>query len=566
MLAASPVVWAGRSLREGFFMFWETLWPLILGFGLSGAVQAFVSKDQMQRSMGDHRPPAVARATGYGMVSSSCSYAASAMAKSLFQKGADFVTAMIFMVSSTNLVVELGIVLIVLMGWQFAAAEFIGGPIMIVLLTFAGGRVFARRLTDPARDRLASGLMADGHDHQAMVGVSDERQAELEAQPWKRKLTSKAAWADAASYTMADLTMLRRELLVGYAVAGFLAVLVSTDVWNALFIHGHGIWTSVENVLVGPLIAVISFVCSVGNVPLAAALWNGGISFGGVISFVFADLISFPLLLIYRKYYGARLTLRILALFWAVMAIGGLIVEALFSAVGLVPAHRHAQIVPTTFRWNYTTFLNIAFLILFAGLYWLYRNRGRLGGGHGYAIDPVCGMQIRTVDAPAHTTHHGQPVWFCSDHCAERFADDPSHYADKIVTDASAIRGGLPDPEPGGRLSGPAGTPSAEPHASVDPVCGMSIDPQTAPTHRRYVGRDVWFCREACAVTFDADPVRFLGPDHTTDPVCRMTVDTTAAPHRTHDETEWFFCGSGCADTFDTDPHPFTEPSARTGP
>jgi len=561
VLATSPVVWAGRSLREGFFMFWETLWPLILGFGLSGAVQAFVSKDQMRRSMGDHRPPAVARATGYGMVSSSCSYAASAMAKSLFQKGADFVTAMVFMVSSTNLVVELGIVLIVLMGWQFAAAEFIGGPIMIVLLAVAGSRVFARRLTDPARDRLASGLMADGHDHQAMVGVSDERQAELEAEPWKEKLTSKAAWADAASYTMADLTMLRRELLVGYTVAGFLAVLVSTDVWNALFVHGHGVWTSVENVLVGPLIAVISFVCSVGNVPLAAALWNGGISFGGVISFVFADLISFPLLLIYRKYYGRRLALRILALFWAVMAVGGLIVEAVFSAAGLIPAHRHAQIVTTAFRWNYTTYLNIAFLVMFAGLYWLYRNRERLGGGHGYAIDPVCGMQVRTADAPAHTIHGGRDVWFCSDHCAERFADNPSHYDENVAIRAAAGADPVPDTQPR-----PGGIASAEDEQRRDPVCGMTVDPHAAAGHRSYVGRDVWFCRETCTSTFDADPARFLGPDQTTDPVCGMTVTTTGAPHRTRDDTEWFFCGSGCASTFDTDPHRFTEPSARTGP
>lgn len=429
VLATSPVVQVGRSLREGFFMFWETLWPLVLGFALSGAVQAFVPKEKMERVMGDHRPASVARASGYGMVSSSCSYAATAMAKSLFQKGADFVTAMIFMFASTNLVVELGIVLVILLGWQFAAAEFIGGAIMITLVALLGGAVLRRCLTDPARKDLRQGVMAGGHDHSAMVGVSDERQDELEHQPWRQKLTSKAAWSDAASYTMADLTMLRRELAIGYVVAGFLTVLVPVHFWNTVFIQGHGFWTSVENALVGPLVALISFVCSIGNVPLAAALWKGGISFGGVIAFVFGDLITFPLLLIYRKYYGWKLTLRLLTLFWAVMSAAGLLVEGLFALFGAIPKHRATEIVPTTFQWNYTTFLNITFLVLFAGLYWLYRNRARLGGGQGYAIDPMCGMQVQTANAPATRTQEGQTYRFCSDHCAERFDAQPARHA-----------------------------------------------------------------------------------------------------------------------------------------
>jgi len=190
---------------------------------------------------------------------------------------------------------------------------------------------------------------------------------------------------------MADVTMLRRELLLGYLIAGFLAVLVPTHVWNALFLHGHGVWTSIENVIVGPLIAIISFVCSIGNVPLAAALWHGGISFGGVVAFIFADLITLPLLLIYRKYYGTRLTVRLLIWFWAVMAVAGLLVEALFSAAGLIPTNRGHGIVETAFHWNYTTFLNIVFLGVFAVLYWLYRQRPRpaapaSGEGH---LDPA---------------------------------------------------------------------------------------------------------------------------------------------------------------------------------
>jgi uncharacterized membrane protein YraQ (UPF0718 family)/YHS domain-containing protein len=411
----------GDGLREGFFMFWETLWALVLGFALSGAVQAFVSRDQMQRVLGDHRPGAVARASGLGMVSSSCSYAATAMAKSLFQKGADFVSAMVFMFASTNLVVELGVVLVVLMGWEFAAAEFIGGPIMIVLLALTGGFVVRRELAERARARLADPHAAGGHDHAAMAGVDDERQAELDHEPLRDKLTSAAAWSDAASYTMADLTMLRRELVIGYGVAGFLAVLVPVEWWNDLFLHGHGAWTTLENVLIGPLIAIVSFVCSIGNVPMAAALWHGGISFGGVISFLFADLITLPLLLIYRKYYGRQLALRLFIWFYLVIVAAALITEALFHALGWVPTDRPHTIVETHFEWNYTAFLNIAFLGVFGLLYVLHRNQARLGGGARTAIDPVCGMQVDKANAPAHVADGHGEHWFCSEHCRDRY-------------------------------------------------------------------------------------------------------------------------------------------------
>ena len=419
----------GASLREAFFMFWETLWPLVLGFGLSGAVQAFVPKEQMERVMGDHRAGAVARASGFGVVSSSCSYAATAMAKSLFYKGADFVTAMVFMFASTNLVIELGVVLIILLGWQFAAAEFVGGPIMIVLLGLTGGAVIGAARASAARRRLQQQSAPDSNDHQAMSGVSEERQEELEHEPWSVKLRSKAAWADAASYTMADLTMLRKELVIGYLVAGFLATLVPNHVWGDVFIHGHGFWTSLENAFVGPAVAIVSFVCSVGNVPLAAALWKGGISFGGVISFLFADLITLPLLLVYRKYYGGRMALRLLAWFWVVMAVAGLIVEGLARLAGLVPTHHLTKIVTESFRLDYTTFLNIAFLAAFAVLFWLHHNRARFGGGRGYAFDPVCGMQVRMADAPATTVHDGTRYWFCSDHCRDKFQAAPHRHA-----------------------------------------------------------------------------------------------------------------------------------------
>jgi uncharacterized protein len=418
--AATVLVDIGRSLREGFFMFWETLWPLVLGFGLAGAVQAFVSRAALRQRMGDHRAPAVLRASGYGMVSSSCSYAASAMAKSLIAKGADYIAAMVFMFASTNLVIELGIVLVVLMGWQFAVSEFVGGGIMIALLATLGALWLRGRLVVQARERLQASEDATEHEH------GHAADAALEQPPPRVRVRSLAGWADSATYTMSDLTMLRRELLVGYVVAGFLAVLVPTSVWQAVFITGHGFWTSVENAVVGPFIAIVSFVCSIGNVPLAAALWKGGISFGGVIAFIFADLIAFPLLLIYRRYYGTRLMLRMLVVFWGLMSTAGLLTELLFRAAGLVPTVRPTTVAPAHFSWNYTTYLNLVFLVLFGVLYWLSRNRARFGAGGRYAQDPVCGMQVEMAHAPAAREAGGRQHYFCSDRCAERFDRDES--------------------------------------------------------------------------------------------------------------------------------------------
>lgn len=466
----------GHSLREGFYMFWDTLWALVLGFGLSGAVQAFVSRDAMRRRLGDHRPGAIGRASFYGMVSSSCSYAASAMARSLFARGADFVASMVFMFASTNLVVELGIVLAVLIGWQFVAAEFIGGAIMIVLLVAAGSLWLRGRALAEARTRVAEEASQHGSDD-ALAGEG-----------WKRRIRSSAGWADAATYTMSDLTMLRKELAVGFVIAGFLTVSVPTHVWSDVFLHGHGFLTSLENALVGPFVALISFVCSVGNVPLAAALWKGGISFGGVVAFVFADLITLPLVLIYRKQYGGRMALRMLAVFWAVMSAAGLVTEYLFKWLGWVPTAKPGVVVGDTLRWNYTTVLDIVALVVFAALYLLYRNRDRFGAGSGYAKDPVCGMQVETAHAPASTTHDGQRIYFCADRCADRFAADPDRY---LTTTA--------DPEPGHGVA----DPGAGGFRAVDPVCGMTVDPEEAAAHRVSDGGDVWFCSTGCAVAFD---------------------------------------------------------------
>lgn len=489
----------GASLVMAFFMFWATLWPLIFGFALSGAVQSFVSRDEMQRLMGDHRPRSVGIASFFGMASSSCSYAASAMAKSLFQKGADFTTAMIFMLASTNLVIELGLVLWILIGWQFALSEYVGGAIMIVLMAVLARFFLKPQLVEMARQRLQQGeAVLSGHEQHAAMA---EARQQL---PLRQRLRSGAGWSDAAAYMMADVTMVRKEIAIGYVVAGFLAVMVPDSVWRVVFYQGHGFWTSLENVVVGPLIAVISFVCSIGNVPLAAALWKGGISFGGVIAFIFADLITMPLILIYRRFYGWQLTLRLVALMWLVMSVAGLITEYLFRWVNLVPVNNHLSSVSRAeFNWNYTTFLNLGFLVVFAGLFWLYRNRERFGGGQGYAIDPVCGMQVETAMAPATSRLAGKTEYFCSDRCRDRFVANPGRFpgagAGMLAIDEVVA--------PPGRLL---------PSAGMDPVCGMTIEPADAAAQRFRAGRRILFCSEGCAAAFDDDPERYLAAGVTT--------------------------------------------------
>ena len=488
---ATVAVDVARGLREGLFMFWETLWALVLGFTLSGIVQAFISKEQMTVKLGTHRPAAVARASIYGMVSSSCSYAASAMSKSLFAKGADFTSSMIFMFASTNLVVELGVVMLVLLGWQFAAAEFVGGPVMIVLLALLGGAVFTAPVLRTALAKV-KGISPHGNDH-TMASVTSERQDELDSHSFSSKFRSPAAWSDASSYAVADATMLRRELFIGYVVAGMLAALVPSHAWNVLFLHGHGAGSVIENALVGPLIAVVSWVCSVGNVPLAAALWSGGISFAGVIAFIFADLISMPLILVYRRLYGGRLTVRMVALFYVVIAVAGLITQGVFSALGGIPARRTFNVSTARFEWNYTTYLNLVFIVIALGVWWLARNRVRFGGGVGYAIDPVCGMQVRIHDAPARTTLAGTIYYFCADRCREKFQADPDRFTGDAGQSTSTTLVGRDSDQ-----------------LVVDPVCGMSVEPESASAHRVHDGRDWWFCSVGCAQRFDKKPASFL--------------------------------------------------------
>jgi uncharacterized protein len=346
----------GHALMMAFTMAWEILWALILGFWLSATVQAVVSKEEMSRLLPDDSPRTIAVACGLGAASSSCSYAAVALARSMFRKGANFTAAMAFQFASTNLVLELGILLAVLMGWQFTLAEFVGGPLMIVIVVLLFKAFLTPKIVEAARHQADKGLQGRMEGHAAMDMSLHE------GTMWQRMTSANGRTAVSHFFVM-DWVSLWMDIGGGLLIAGALAAWVPQHFWQGFFLQGHPVLAKLWGPVVGPIVAILSFVCSVGNVPLAAVLWNGGISFGGVVAFLFADLIVLPILNIYRKYYGLKISLGLLAIFYASMAGAALVVEFLFGLLHLVPQERKAQIAEESIRWNYTTILNIIFLV-----------------------------------------------------------------------------------------------------------------------------------------------------------------------------------------------------------
>jgi hypothetical protein len=418
---ADVIAKVGDGLWNAVLMAWEVWWALVLGFAISAIVQAWVPRERVERALaGDGLRP-VSRATALGAASSSCSYAAIAIAKSLFQKGASAASALAFQFASTNLVWELGLVLWVLIGWQFTLAEYLGGLVMIALMW-----LLLRAFVSPEDEATARehALQADaGHQHHA--AGSDL--------PWRERVTSAQAWSDVAHNFRGDWQMLWKEITLGFILAGFIAQL-GDDFFNSLFIKdAPPVVTAIENVVVGPIIAVLSFVCSVGNIPLAAVLWSGGISFAGVMAFIFADLIVLPIIAIYRKYYGWAFALRITALMFVTMILAALAVDGLFTLVGLVPSGTRPSRgdIFGAIRVDYKLFLNLLGLAIFVVFFALTMRRG--------ATDPVCGMKVDRARALT-TEHAGHSYYFCSQDCRGRFEADPDRYG--------AGRGRPGDPEP----------------------------------------------------------------------------------------------------------------------
>jgi len=395
------------GLGNALLMAYEVWWALVLGFAISAIVQAWVPRRRIENALSGSGFVPVAKATGLGAASSSCSYAAIAIAKSLFAKGASAATALAFQFASTNLVWELGLVLWVLIGWQFTLAEFVGGIVLIALMSLLLRVFVSPRLEAQARRHAEEA--ATGHQHQA---------AGSEGLGWRARLTSVDAWSDVAHNFRGDWQMLYKEIGIGFLLAGFIGLL-GNDFFNALFIRNAPAFPRLlENVVVGPVIAVLSFVCSVGNVPLAAVLWSGGISFGGVVAFLFADLIVLPIIAAYRKYYGGAYALRITALMFVTMVLAALIVDGVFSGLGLIPsgARPSRGDIFAAVHVDYKLFLNVFGLVVFATLIGLTVRRG--------VSDPVCGMKVDKAKAIRKDVA-GRSYFFCSDHCLHAFEAEP---------------------------------------------------------------------------------------------------------------------------------------------
>jgi uncharacterized membrane protein YraQ (UPF0718 family)/YHS domain-containing protein len=405
-------MWAVDGLTHAFQMLWEVWWALVLGFGLSAVVQAWVPRARLERTLGGRGLREVSIATGLGAASSSCSYAAIAIAKSLFARGASLVSAITFQFASTNLVFELGLVLWLFLGWRFTLAEFVGGIVLILLTWAALVRVVSPRAEEAARRHAEAAESGHVH-HTAGSGARSVRE----------KLTSVQAWSDVAHNFRGDWTMLWKEILAGFVIAGYISTLPMTF-FNGLFLTNA--WAPLriaENAVVGPIVAALAFVCSIGNIPLAAVLWSGGISFAGVIGFIYADLIIVPIVIAYRKYYGGAFALRLVAVMAGAMIAASLVVDGLFSLVGLVPSSRPsvASVAERPITWNYTSLLDLVFLVVFAVLIGLTWRRG--------AKDPVCGMTVDRHAGQPTAAHGGRTVFFCSAHCKSTFDKNPEAYA-----------------------------------------------------------------------------------------------------------------------------------------
>lgn len=385
----------GHALYMAAAMGWEILWPLVLGFMLSGMVQAVVSKHELSRILPDDSPKTLVKACGLGAASSSCSYAAVALTRSLVRKGADFTAAMAFELASTNLVAELSIIIFVLLGWQFFAAEAIGAIVMVASIAIMFRALLTRKLVDAAKAQAERGIVG------RMEGHAEMDMAVTEV-PLLRRLLSKKGLTATSHYFVMDWVSIATDLVLGLVIAGALAAWVPKSFWSSFFLTSHPTLAKIWGPLIGPVIAIVSFVCSVGNVPLAAVLWNSGISFGGVIAFLFADLIVLPILDIYRRYYGLKMTVFILATFYAAMAIAAYVVELVFYAIGLVPHERKAQVVEAAFRWNYTTVLDLIFLAIAALLLVRFATTGGPKMIKMMTRQPAGAQRRGTGHAPSH--------------------------------------------------------------------------------------------------------------------------------------------------------------------
>jgi uncharacterized membrane protein YraQ (UPF0718 family) len=447
-----------EALRIGVGFLWTAAWAIIMGLVITSLVQVYVSKERMAAVLGDGDLAGVTKATLFGAASSGCSFGAVAIGKGLFKKGAHVVNFLAFMFASTNLIVELGLMILILLGWEFLVAELLGGLILIAVMAV----IVHLTLPEDHFEEVRAELNQRDHDH----GVSEDPTCGMEGKDeyslvtdggetlkfcsegcmetyqqetassggWRDELLSWGGWYKVGNQYRKEWSMLYKDVIAGFLISGFVIVFVPQWVWNTLFLQGDGLLVSAENAVMGVAIAIISFVGSMGNVPFAVALWGGGVSFAGVIAFVYADLITVPVLNVYRKYYGVKVMLYILSVFFVTMAFTGFLMEQLFDVLGIVPdlAGGMTASEQTYFELNYTFYLNVIAFALSGFLLYVYR-RGL--GAPGQYRDPVCGM--RTGEDGPSATHDGETYHFCSSTCKRAFKETPGEFAtiDPVISD-----------------------------------------------------------------------------------------------------------------------------------
>ena len=498
-----------HALQLSLFMLWEVFWPLAFGFLLSAMVQTVVSKRAVASALGKPDLKGFVLSLSFGAASSSCSYAAVAVGRALFRRGANFANAIIFEFASTNLVFELGLVLLILLGWQFVAAEFAGGLLMAMILWMVFKVTLRERMVEDARRQAERGVFGSTHEAHGEMDMS------ITDGPFLSRLFSKRAFTAISHTFFMDLNALYLDIGLGFLIAGALAAWVPNSWWQAFFLTSNPTLNEFWSPLIGPIISMLSFVCSVGNVPLAVVLWNGGISFGGVVSFIFADLLILPILNIYRKYYGGRMSLYLLGVSYFAMALAGFLVGGAFQLLGLAPTDHHVTVFETQPTWNYTTFLDIAFVILMAVMAWRFFTTGGLEMLRAHAHrpepgaklvrDPVCGMSVDPADAKEKVEYLGTTYYFCSTGCRSAFDKNPARYTTQVM-----------QVEPAGQLSHSlvmAATPGGHMErqkSAIDPVCGMTVETDRAEYRSFHKSATYYFCSAGCKERFDSDPGKYI--------------------------------------------------------
>lgn len=375
----------GEAAKTAVGFFWKSGWAFVFGYFISAIIQAFVPKKKLTRYMGAPNVQSISLATIFGAASSSCSFAALAAARSLVQKGAHFIVAVAFMFASTNLVIELGVLILIFLGWQYLAAELIGGVILIAISSIIIKLAYPKRWVS-----------------QALEKVSEE--AEEESFDWRKRIQSREGWFLVGQKFGDDWSMVWEEILIGFTVAGFVAVLVPASFWSMIFLahleETLPAWIIVlENALVAPFVAAATFIGSMGNIPLATVLNANGVLFAGIMGFIYSDLMVPPLVQVNAKYYGWKLALYIAGIMFVSIVLTALILNATFNVAGIIPEGRKAISDITQFKLDYTFWMNLAAVAVVLTMLFFQKRYRQIGSDQDRDMDHSGGISIKRLIA-----------------------------------------------------------------------------------------------------------------------------------------------------------------------